>query len=448
MTPTVAPFKLALVRLLLALAAIAAMPAYAGSMLPCSQARVFTGAALNSFVLPYRYVGERATPELLQASRQISALVHFEILFNLLKYGGVGGTDLVAPPGEICDVDFVVSQVSGDKGPGSLVNGQTLLITWGRLFEEGDQLYIQSYLRFFRQGPKGPMPETLAVHLAGAGSGLNLSATLPAQAIAFAPRRISRADLARVTEEFKRAMVVRPQKDLNVPGQSIDFRHEVAFPYGVTRAEGDWMWLQPLTSVGPAGWVRARVRDSDEAGSWSLRRWLPELDYVDAVASFMRLRAGSPPFARYSPERARDAFDAGMRRFEAAVPAAEAPAAYGLARALRGFMQWEADTSNEGRAKAAELFKEAQADMPEYAAARNLAAVTRPLRAGATFDAPSSARLGSELVGALALAPGDAVVLDNLQRVYKLYADRPQLSPFDAREVKQRQQVIKAGATR
>src|SRR5262245_58030923 len=110
MTTTAKPFMRTLAWLLLAVAATATMPAHAGSVLPCSQARVFRGAALNTFVLPYRYVGEHQTPELLQASRQIAALVHFEILFELLKYGDVGGTDLVVRPGEICDVDVVVEQ--------------------------------------------------------------------------------------------------------------------------------------------------------------------------------------------------------------------------------------------------------------------------------------------------------------------------------------------------
>jgi hypothetical protein len=277
--------------------------------------------------------------------------------------------------------------------------------------------------------------------LVGEGATLNLTAALPTQAIAFPPRRISRQDLARIAEEFRRAMVVRPTKDLNAPGKSIDFAPDVRFPYGVTKAEGDWMWIQPMAS-GPAGWVRARVTDASGPDEWSLQRWLPELAYVDAVSGFMRLRAfgGVPePAAR---ARMVAAIDASLRYFESAVPAKDAPAAYGLARAMRGFVLWEAGSTEE-RAQAATLFADAGARMPEYAAARNLAAVTRPLLPGGTLDAKSISRLGRNLTGALALDPADRIVLDNMERVYQLYAVRDEWSPFSADEVANRLAVVR-----
>lgn len=55
--------------------ALAPRAASAGDTRPCSEPAVFQGAAVNSFVLPYRYVGNRPTAELEQASRQIAALV-------------------------------------------------------------------------------------------------------------------------------------------------------------------------------------------------------------------------------------------------------------------------------------------------------------------------------------------------------------------------------------
>jgi hypothetical protein len=415
----------------------------AGDQRPCTDPVVFQDAAVNSFVLPYRYVGNNPTPELERASRQISALVHFEVLFGLLKYGAVGGTDLVAIPHQLCDVERVITQVSTGTGPGTLKPGGTLVITWGRLFEQGDQLYVQSYVRFLKRGTQGPQRETIKVSLAGDGTELNLAVALPTQAVAFPARRISRQDLTKVSEEFRRSMVVRPEKDLNVSGESIDFAPERPFPYGVTKVEGDWMWIQPMAG-GPPGWVRARISDADQPGEWSLQRWLPELAYVDAVSGFMRLRAGGGVSDPKTRTRIVAAIDAGFQRFEGAVPADDAPAVFGLARAIQGFVLWDSDATAAGRARAATLFADARASMPEYAAARNLAAVTRPLRADAAFNAKSAARIDRELIGALALDPADDVVLDNLERVYQVYAMRQEWSPFSAEEVSQRLALVKA----
>ena len=161
----------------------------------------------------------------------------------------------------------------------------------------------------------------------------------------------------------------------------------------------------------------------------------------------MRLRAG-PGFGSVPIERTRAAIDAGLRRFEAAVAAENAQAARGLARAMQGFLRWDADNTAEGRAQAAGLFADARARMPEYAAARNLAAVTRPLLPGEAFDARSLARLGRELTGALALDPGDGIVLGNLERVYRVYAAQPEWSPFGTESVAQRLAVVQATRAR
>lgn len=444
MTPLASCLRLATRRLLPLLLAGLAAAAQAGSQLPCSEPRVFQGAAVNSFVLPFRYVGNQPTAELLRASRQISALVHFEILFGLLKHGAVGGTDLVAVPGLVCDVDTVIGQVTRGGGPGSLRPGQTLVLTWGRLFEQGDELYVQTYVRFLRQGSGRPEREALQVALAGDGTKLDLVGNLPAQAITFPPRRITRQDLTRIADEFRAAMVVRPVKDMNVAGQSIDFAPERPFPYGVTRAEGDWMWIEPMAG-GPKGWVRARTGGDGQPGEWSLQRWLPELAYVDAVAGFMRLRAGAA-FGAAPRERTRAAIDGALQRYEQAVDADDAPAAYGLARAMQGFLDWGARP--EQRTQAAQRFAEARKLMPEYAAARNLAAVTRPLLAGDVLDGPVTARLVRELNGALALDPGDRTVLDNMERVYKVYTARRDWSPYDPEAVAQRLATVQATRAR
>jgi hypothetical protein len=430
---------------------LAPQAAHAGAARPCSEPAVFQGAAVNSFVLPYRYAGGRRSPELELASRQIAALVHLDLLFSMLKYGAVGGTDLLAEGGRTCDVDDVIAQVTRGGGSGALLPGRTLVVVWGRLYEEGDHIYLQSYVRFLRQGDRRPVPETISVQLAGAGVELPLRAALPTQSIAFPPRRIGKADLAAVAAEFRKAMVVRPEPSSSVPGQqSIDFEPGRSFPYYVTKTvrtkEGngtvDWMWIEPMTD-GPKGWVRARTGETAE--SWSLQRWLPELAYVDAIHGFMRLRArgvAAPDGDRV--RRIHTWIDAGFARFESAVRADDGPAAYGLARAVRGFVTWDLEPGPQGRAAAARLFAETRALMPEYAAARNLAAVTHTLATDAQLDKAALDKLHSDLVGAVALNRRDAFALGNLDQLYRTMSAKPALSVLKAQDVDQRLAIVKA----
>jgi hypothetical protein len=53
-------------------------------------------------------------------------------------------------------------------------------------------------------------------------------------------------------------------------------------------------------------------------------------------------------------------------------------------------------------------------------------------------------RLGRGLLGALALAPEDAMLRANLAALYRVYADKPDWSPFGAAELAERQQVLRS----
>lgn len=411
----------------------------AGSQRPCTEPAVFQGAELNTFVLPYRYVGTRKSPQLERVSRQIAALVHLEVLFSMLKYGSVGGTDLLAMPDAVCDVDNVIWQVTGGNGPGTMPVGRSLVVVWGRLFEQGDQLYVQSYARFLRRGEKGVAGEVIDVPLSGARGSLVLNGTLPTQGVAFPARRISKKDLEDIQREFGKSMVVRKERRLDAPGASIDFDASRPFPYGVTRIEGDWIWIEPMAG-GPKGWAHARIGDAE--GEWSLRRWLPELAYIDAINGFMYSRS---PRAERPNLAFKKWIDDGFTRFERAVPPDESAAAYGLSRAVRGFVRWKDQRDATARADAARLFAEAKELMPEYARARNLAAVTRPFMAGSpSLDAAAVAAMSRELLAAVALDPRDAAVLGTLERLYAFLAEQPDLSPYAADDLKNRLGVVRA----
>lgn len=396
----------------------------------CSDPVVFRGAAVNALVLPWRVDGN-AAPALQAASRQISSLAHLQLLMGMLPLGSVGAVDLVAERGAVCDVGEVLERVSrvGVQG-GTLARGQAVVALWGRLFEQDGELFVQTYLRFARQGEAGLTPELLSLRWGGT----ELRANLPLQALAFAPRRILLSDLARIDTAFRAALRVRPAPDADLPGADLGNPGPRSFPYWVTEQRGDWLKLAPMRQGLPAGWVKAR--SGDEIPDWSLARWLPELDYAQGVAGWLRLQVGGLG----ETERARlSAFvDAALGRYQAAVPADLAPAAWGLADALRGQMAWA-----RGDLKtAAAQFASAQQRLPASAAAANLAAVSALSSVAGSPD--SAQRLGRRLLGALALAPEDALLRANLEALYRVYADKPSWSPFAPGELAARQQLLKS----
>ncbi|NCT82821.1 MAG: hypothetical protein GXC94_06730, partial [Comamonadaceae bacterium] len=292
---------------------------------PCSEPVVFGDAAVNALVLPWRAQSGPAT--LQAASRQLSALAHLQLLMAMLKFGSIGVVDLVAEPQQVCDVDQVLARVSRyGVASGRLKPGQGVLVLWGRLFEQDGELFLQSYLRFGRQGRDGLEPELLDVPLQAGDARLMLKVALPAQALSFAPRRIRLDDLARIDAAFRAALRVRPAPDLGVPGVEIGSSTRESFPYWVAEARGDWLRLAPMRPGLPAGWVRARTGEDMPEGA--LSRWLPELDFAEGVAGWLRLRAGGVPAAQRPPMT--EALLAALARYEQAVPAAQAPAAWAV----------------------------------------------------------------------------------------------------------------------
>lgn len=412
---------------LLLLAALA-LPARAMDIRACSAPVVFRGAAVNALVLPWR--ADAGSDAVQAASRQISSLAHLQLLMAMLKYSSVGAVDLVAEPRMSCDVEQVLSLVSRVGTPtGTLARGQAVLAIWGRLFEQDGELFLQTYLRFARQGAQGLVPETLSLDWGGA----RFAATLPAQALSFAPRRIRLDELAAIDKAARAALQVRQQPDDASPGVEIGRSVAQSFPYAIVEARGDWMRVAPMRPGLPAGWMRARA--AGDVAEWQLARWLPELDFADAIAGWLRLQVGGlEPAER---ERVARAVDAGLARYEKAVPADLAPSAWGIGAALRGQIAW-----SQGRsADAARLFGTALQRLPASAAGTNLAAVAA--LAGTPPGTVAAEQLSQRLLAALALSPRDPQVHANLQALYGMYARNPGWSPWPPTELAERREMLR-----
>lgn len=420
-----APFAALRAASLVALCALFAGPAAAGGRLPCEEARVFQGAAVNAFVLPYRYTSGKQGDTSSTGAR-LAALIQQEVLFAMLKYGAIGATELYAPSASACDVREAIARVTRGNGPGTLQPGHALAIIWGRIYEEGSEVYVQSYIRFLRRD----RDEAIEVALQDAlGAQLALNAPLPAQAVAMPPRRMTQQDVREIEQRARETLVLHAAPDAYAAKRPLGRGHDEPLSYGVTQVRGEWMYVQSQIT-GEAGWVRARS-DTD---AWALRRFLPELGYLDGVIGYLRLRTvDRMPLttdARRMYGWVANAFDAYAR----ALRPQGAPEALALARALQGVLLWTVPAlAPEGghRREAARMFDTALEQMPESSALRTLAAVTSPwLQTEPALTRAAFARVDAGLLGALAVDQSNQNALRNLERVYAYAAERPDGSGY------------------
>jgi hypothetical protein len=98
----------------------------------------------------------------------------------------------------------------------------------------------------------------------------------------------------------------------------------------------------------------------------------------------------------------------------------------------------------KARGSAARLFAETKMLMPEYAAARNLAAVTRPFISDRlVLDMGIVENMGMDLLAAIALDPRNEPVLANLEALYAFSRSKPKVSPFTAQELTNRLAIVR-----
>ena len=424
--------------LLFLLAALLPALAAAGGRLPCPEARVFDSAAVNLLVLPYRYTGNRyGGPD--SAAGRLAALIQQEALFSMLKFGSVGATELIDVGGDFCDPRRVAERVLVGGSPDKVRPGHGLIVMWGRIYEQGGELYVQSYLRFLRRD----RPEQFDVAMPGSSYGppLQLQAALPVQAVAFAPRRFTQADLDEVARSAQKALLLHDDKRKPIGPLASSPNEPLA--YGVTETSGDWMKVRSFIS-GRSGWVQARV----ETPAWSLRRFLPELAYLEGVAGYLRLRTADKVPLTTSPARQFAAVERGFADYEKSIGRDAAPEALALALQMKGVLLWTMPelrpSAAQARSDAARLFEDARAVLPESPGSRALAAVTSAyLKGEPAVTKDSLERINEGLLDALAVNAGYAPALRNLEKVYAYSAAAPAASPYGNEELGRRLQIVR-----
>src|SRR5262249_21359754 len=154
------------------------------------------------------------------------------------------------------------------------------------------------------------------------------------QTVVFAPRNLSRTDVAGIQHAYERASLL-----YRAPSESADARPmfrelaaQRAFGYGVLEIRGDWAHVR--SSDYEDGWVRL----NSDTDSLAFAAHFPELEYALGVAGYLRLRQNSswsrPP--RAAREWARSAFASYRRLAGRLAP----PLAGAVAAELVGIMDY------------------------------------------------------------------------------------------------------------
>jgi hypothetical protein len=400
------------VLMLATLAAGAGREARAGMLAACEEPFGFAGP-VQVFVLQYGFEPSalEIDQRLVETARRLSYLIQLDVLAND-SYGSIASILLQEEQSGSCLAGQVQNRLLGS---GALQPGQAVAIEWGRIYREGDDVLVQTYLRFLRVDPheRRFADERFAVALSDPAA--RLEGSLPTQSIAFPPRRLSAEQLDRIDADWREAARLYDRPDASGRGRELPSPDE-RFAYLVREMTADgWLGVE-LSQGGGRGWLKA-----DPQVGRSLRQLLPELHFVEGVIGYLSYRQaadgrGFPvPPAPWMLERIERHFS---RYLDA--PGEASALALTLLGSLRAF------ATPDRTAAGLELLREALRQQPEDGKLRNLVAMAE-LRQCCAGDGTGSSlkQIPQMLLAGLAVDPNNAELLANLQATYAWLAGQP-----------------------
>ena len=384
--------------LLLALGAAAVRETDAGMLAACEEPAGFAGP-VQVFVLQYGFEPAAGDPDprLVETARRLSYLIQLDVLAND-SYGSIASILLQGEQSDSCRAADVQQRLLSSR---ALQPGQAVAIVWGRIYREGDDVLVQTYLRFLRVDPAELRfaDERFAVVLEDPS--VRLEGELPIQSIAFSPRRLSAERLDRIDADWRAAARLYDRPDAGGSARDMPAPEE-RFAYLVREMRPDgWLGVELSQGAG-RGWLKA-----DPEVSRSLRALLPELDFIEGVVGYLSYRQavdgrGFPtPPSSWMLERIEQGFSGSLR-----LPGAESVLALTLLGTLRAF-----ETPDQTSA-GLEALREAMRQQPEDGKLRNLVAMAELRQCCAQGGTgPALQRVPQLLLGGLAVDPNNADLL-------------------------------------
>jgi hypothetical protein len=410
------PFLIAVGALLLALNPASAVLTERS----CDEPAVFNLVAVNIVVLPYEYVGVAAPAE---TGDRMSFLVQLETFFSAVKFGGVHVLRLVKSS-KPCEPDKIFDELLGGKryDKNAVRRGKALVVLWGRIFEQGEDVYVQSYLRFAHKGAG----EAIELRV----QDKTFRGKAPFDVISFAPRKISRKDLEEIGREFEKSTFIRDTPDEAAPRRRLSLTPGPAL---VKELKDGWIKVYGEKKAS-RGWVRARPE------SLRLSRLMPELTFVEGLVGYLRSQVGSVSLAegvidhvsnpvakrgrQVIAERAADAFRS-YRAQEDVSAAEQAVAMSEILEALCGTVE-AGRKPPPCKTETWQHFRNAADLVPYSGQARNLEVMAHVCLAyqGAAHGLKQT-EVADALFQAATLEPDDAQLLENLTVLYQLFQKLP-----------------------
>ncbi|MEX3935894.1 hypothetical protein AB4Y32_29570 [Paraburkholderia phymatum] len=421
--------------LLVLLAASSGQLARAGGVAPCEEPIVFEGSAVNVLVLPYA-AGVGFDERVTAVGTRLGLLIQQDSLIRLAKYSSIAVVDLVprlaGQTQRPCSPATVLGMVLG-RTPGAprhIQPGKGVVLVWGSIYQEKDDIYIQTFARFLRNGET----ETITATPPDAKSNtIRFTGNVPWQSFAFEPHRVTQADLDNIEKTYEQLARLHTQASDSAPATPLLRDPAVPVAYQVLEIKGEWMRVKELY-FGKEGWLRS----SGSNTKWPLLDRMPELNFIDGLVGYLQYKealAGKGPqvSAKTAAMLGSDAF----QRYERGA-ASSAPEARAASMSLRAVMMLDPQQAN--LSGPVELFSQSATLAPQSAEARNLQTMFRAARCCASSDpAKEEQAIVANFLGALSLDPGNRNLVANLESFYSLLASRPDgQHAFDTNELSKR----------
>ncbi len=384
----------------------------------CRDPRIFPGAAVNTVILPYEYIGSQVSSERSAAAQRLGIILQRDILLSLLRYSSIATVQMINPRGSSgrCDPDTIANQLLGRQGGASetVRPGNGLVLLWGVLYEEGDALYVRSFLRYIRNVPAG---DEVNMQLGT----FKFSAAVPLEAVAFPPVRMLTSDLLAIEQIFRQSSILRSSPGEDGSKSEIPFDPNFPFAYAVEEARDGWIRVRALRD-GPSGWIHAAA----QIGQSSLRTKMPELNFIVSAVGYLQAL-----IAKASGRTADLTKNLGLSRqalsdFQNAGNQEDAPEAAAAAKSLSARL-WILGGSDASRWKSAvDDLDIAIKQNPSDPSLRNFRAICRAWLVYHNSAPYSAAGIAEDLKDAATQSP-DPRILDNLAALYRAMLTTPRL---------------------
>lgn len=403
-------------------------PVHAGGFIGCKTPFVFGGAAANIVPIQYQATIEKPAgaanresyeafkKRVTQTAKRLAWLTKISA-WHQPTFGSLG---VVAHMefGERCNADEVIMTLFDKKlwAMEHLQPGRVVVILHGRIFQEGDEIYLQSVLRALRAKPRLPEgSKRLEDYLAAEGLSLKLPVSSTAEPmrgvlslgrIAFPPRRLTLAELDWIEKQSLEASKIYKRKSTEAESEIIKFSPNRPKRFSISFSGADWLFVKEQQG-GEEGYIKRDIKASN-----ALHEKMPELDFLNGTLGFLRFQQALQETAQPMPRGALGQIRRAFANYSKRKVAAGDAATLAMADAMIGVL--EAQVAKNWTA-AHTRFEAAVRKAPYNGAYRNLLAMAETyLCCVAKSGKLTKVNPVTHLVDALSVNPRDRTALANL----------------------------------